>query len=66
MRNQPNGIKFDEVRKVLENNGYEVDNVNGSHYIFRSGSGDHLSIPKKTPVKGIYVRQILALVGGDD
>jgi len=34
IRRNPNNIKFQDLVSWLENNGFSLDRVNGSHYIF--------------------------------
>jgi predicted RNase H-like HicB family nuclease len=40
MRNRPNGIRFDEIVKVLQHYGYIQVRVKGSHHHFRNERGD--------------------------
>jgi predicted RNA binding protein YcfA (HicA-like mRNA interferase family) len=62
MKNQPNGIRFDELRKVLEHNGYTLVRVKGSHHAFQNGSYTYV-VPKHNPVKATYVADVLDLIG---
>ena len=60
MEQQPHGIRYDEAKKVLESQGYEVTTKNGSHRNFRNASGDLLTIKEETPtIKKHYVDKIL-------
>jgi hypothetical protein len=34
----------------------------GSHVIFRSPHGEHLSIPARRPIKPIYIAKFLSLI----
>ncbi|MGH2608026.1 MAG: hypothetical protein ACRDHF_02965 [Tepidiformaceae bacterium] len=44
-----------------------MNNVRGSHHVYRSPAGDHLSIPRHgPPVKAAYVRIVLARTKVDD
>jgi predicted RNA binding protein YcfA (HicA-like mRNA interferase family) len=59
-------VPFDELRRLLEAYGWELDRVNGSHHIFRNGSSK-LSVPFHRPtVKPTYVQQVLALTDEDE
>ena len=63
MKNQPNGIKFEDAEKVLNHYGYVVTTKRGSHRVFRSGKGRHLSVPYKTPaIDKHYVGEILSRI----
>ncbi|MCL1988451.1 MAG: type II toxin-antitoxin system HicA family toxin [Firmicutes bacterium] len=60
MKRQPNGIRFDEAKKVLEHNGYKITSQKGSHRVFRDATGDQLSVPEKKPtIDKQYVAEIL-------
>ncbi|MCM3128999.1 type II toxin-antitoxin system HicA family toxin [Paenibacillus provencensis] len=63
MKNRPNGMRFEEVVKVLEHYGYIVVRIKGSHHIFRNEQGDTFPIPKETPVKTAYVKDVLEKIG---
>ena len=65
MKNQPNGIRFEEAEKVLNYYGYVATTKKGSHRIFRSKNGKHLSVPYKTPaIDKFYVGEILKRIEG--
>lgn len=59
-----NDLRFDEVRKVLEYYGYsmKVPNKGSSHYTFRKSGKNPITIPKKTPIKKIYVEMVKEVV----
>jgi predicted RNA binding protein YcfA (HicA-like mRNA interferase family) len=63
MRNRPNGISFDEIAKVLEESGYILVRVRGSHCHFRNQKGDLITIPKHNPIKAVYVKEVLRRIG---
>ena len=63
MHNQPAGIRFEELQRVLEYCGYQLVRIKGSHAQFRNGAGDVLTIKKETPVKAVYVKYVLRRVG---
>jgi predicted RNA binding protein YcfA (HicA-like mRNA interferase family) len=63
MRNQPNGISYDEAAKVLEGKGYHFNRQNGSHCHFRAKSGDVITVARHEPLKRAYVEEILERIG---
>ena len=63
MRNRPNGIRFSEIAKVLEHHGYIMVRVSGSHHHFRNENGDVITIPNQSPVKAVYVKDVLRRIG---
>ncbi len=62
----PNDMRFNEVKKVLEHEGYKVERPGGgsSHCIFRKEGSDSITIPDKNPVKRIYVKAVKKIVEG--
>ena len=63
MHNRPNGIRFDELTKVLETFGYQFIRINGSHAVFRNEKGDVIVIKKDNPLKAVYVKDVLRRIG---
>lgn len=58
------GMRFDELRKVLENYGYVMTAPKGgsSHYTFRKKGCNPITIPKHEPIKVVYVKMVKAIV----
>lgn len=55
----PSEVRFKEVRRLLENAGYRLDRIHGSHHIFTKDDAEPISIPvHRQKVKPFYVRQI--------
>lgn len=64
MKRQPNGIKFQELAKVLEDNGYIMKPPKGtSHRHFINAQGDVITIKADNPVKAVYVKDVLRRIG---
>ena len=60
MLSQPNGIRFDELAKVLRHYGYELIRQKGSHCQFYNHDKDDLiTIKKESTVKRVYVEDVL-------
>lgn len=53
-------LRFDELKKVLEDLGYEEvrNKKGGSHHTFRKKGRKSITIPKKNTVKVIYVEMV--------
>ncbi|MCL1998982.1 MAG: type II toxin-antitoxin system HicA family toxin [Turicibacter sp.] len=62
MKRQPHGIKYEEAKKVLENNGYKITSQKGSHRSFRDAAGDLVTIKEETPLNKHYIKKILARI----
>ena len=63
MKNQPNGIRMPEADKVLTANGYRLDRQKGSHRQYINAAGDVITIKDETPLKAVYVKDILSRIG---
>jgi len=61
MKRQPNGIRTEEVDKVLRHYNYRLDRQRGSHMQYINDTGDVLTIVARKPtIKKFYVDQILS------
>lgn len=63
IKNNPKNIDFETLKKVLESFGYESNNSGGSHWVFRKSGCDSITIPYKRPVKAIYVKKVIEILG---
>ena len=64
MKDQPNGITFQEASRVLEKKGYHFIRRNSSHCSFRNDSGDIITVvDRKDAVKKVYIAAILERIG---
>ena len=61
-------MRFDELRKVLENYGYTMyqPRSGSSHCTFRKAGKEPITIPKHEPIKIVYVRMVKDVVEGGD
>lgn len=57
-------LRFNELRKVLESYGYQMDapKSGSSHYTFRKHGCLPITIPKHEPIKKIYVEMVKQIV----
>lgn len=63
MKNNPKDVPFEDIKKLLESRGYICSNNSGSHFIFRKENCDHIVIPYNKPIKAIYVKHVLSILG---
>lgn len=60
MKQQPNGIRFKEIVKVLEYYGYNMKSKKGTfHRNFININGDVITIKEENPLKAVYVKDVL-------
>ncbi len=64
LRQNPKDVAFDDLRKVLEDFGFELVRSKGSHFAFRHHELNEMFIlPYRKPhVKTAYVEQFLMIV----
>lgn len=63
----PSPLRFAEIRRQLEEAGYQLVRINGSHHIFDRPGGPLVSIPVHNgKVKFGYGRRIQKIVKGDE
>ena len=57
-------MRFDELRRVLESYGYEMNapRSGSSHYTFRKAGCQPITIPKHEPIKKVYVQMVKEIV----
>lgn len=57
-------LRFDELRRVLESCGYEMNapRSGSSHFTFRKHNCMPITIPKHEPIKKIYVEMVRQIV----
>ena len=62
------GLRFDELRKVLEYYGYEMSGPAGgsSHKTFRKTGHYPIAIPQHEPIKRTYVELVKAIVESEE
>lgn len=63
MKNNPKDVSFEDLHKYLTMHGAVCREGKGSHYYFTLND-KVLSVPRKKPVKAIYVKQAIEMVEG--
>lgn len=60
MERQPNGIRYEEAKKVLEYYGFACVRQKGSHAQFlNKGTGELITVKVENPLKKVYIVDIL-------
>lgn len=62
MRNQPNGIRKEEMHKVLTEIGYELRDTEGSHRQYKKRGNKRFTLVWESPVKAYLVRELLKII----
>lgn len=64
MKQQPNGIRPEEVEKVLGAYGYVPVRQKGSHrHYLNKDTGDLITIKQESPLKKVYIVDVLYRIG---
>ncbi len=62
----PSEVRFAEIQHLLEEHGYQLKRISGSHHIFAKSGERPIPIPvHHGKVKHVYLRQILKAFQGD-
>nr|WP_169785056.1 type II toxin-antitoxin system HicA family toxin [Campylobacter curvus] len=56
LENNPNNVRFEVLKNLLESVGYKATNYGSSHWQFRKAGKDLITIPRQRPIKPIYVK----------
>ena len=62
MRDNPRDWRIEDIKAVADGFGIEYRSSGGSHVVFRSAHGAHVTIPAKRPIKPIYIKMFLSLI----
>ena len=62
LTNNPNGATFDDVRRLLLQEGFTLDRIKGSHYIFKKPGITFIIPVHANRVKSVYVKQLIRLI----
>ena len=59
-----NELRFQELKKVLEYYGYEMNSPRGgsSHYTFRKKGKLPITVPRHEPIKKVYVMMVKTVI----
>lgn len=62
IKNSPNNVTFAQVRKLLENSGFSLERISGSHHVFQRG-GVIFPVPvHNNRVKIVYVKRLIEII----
>ena len=61
-------MRFAELKKVLQSYGYSVSQPKrgSSHYTFRKGGCNPITIPNHEPIKVVYVKMVKEIVESEE
>ena len=62
LKNAPSGATFNDIRSLLLEEGFRLDRVTGSHYIFKKNDLTFVIPVHANRVKSVYVKRVIRLV----
>ncbi|WP_439638148.1 type II toxin-antitoxin system HicA family toxin [Spirulina sp.] len=62
LRNNPQNATFSDIRKILEQEGFTLDRITGSHHIFTKDDVTFVVPVHNNKVKTIYVKRVIELI----
>jgi predicted RNA binding protein YcfA (HicA-like mRNA interferase family) len=62
LKNNPSSATFSDLRKLLEQEGFALDRVTGSHHIFTKNEITFVVPVHSNKVKSIYVKRVIELI----
>ncbi|PSN16201.1 type II toxin-antitoxin system HicA family toxin [filamentous cyanobacterium CCP5] len=62
LKNNPKNATFSDIRKLLEQEGFGLDRVTGSHHVFIKGEITFVVPVHNNKVKTVYVKRVIELI----
>ncbi len=62
LKNNPNDATFADIRKLLDQEGFVLDRITGSHHIFTKDEITFAVPVHNNKVKTIYVKRVIELI----
>ncbi len=62
LKNSPNNATFDQVEKVLLNEGFALERISSSHHVFKRGAVTFVIPVHKNKVKAVYVKRVVEII----
>jgi predicted RNA binding protein YcfA (HicA-like mRNA interferase family) len=65
LKNSPNNVTFENIRKLLELEGFILERISGSHHIFKKSEIIFVVPVHGNRVKSVYVKRIVEIIEGE-
>jgi predicted RNA binding protein YcfA (HicA-like mRNA interferase family) len=62
LKNNPKNATFSDIRKLLEQEGFELNRITGSHHVFTKGEITFVVPVHNNKVKTVYVKRVIELI----
>ena len=62
LKNNPKEATFADIRKLLRQEGFQLDRITGSHHIFKRAAVTFVIPVHNQRVKTVYVKRVIELI----
>ena len=62
IKNNPKDVKFNEIKNILDEHGFVLKRISGSHFIYSKDEITFVIPSHNNKVKEIYVKRIIELI----
>ena len=62
LKQSPHNATFADLRAVLEEEGFVLDRIAGSHHVFRRGAAIFVVPVHNNRMKSVYVKRAIAII----
>ncbi len=62
LKQSPNNATFAQIRKILEQEGFALERITGSHHVFRKEATIFVVPVHKNKVKAVYVKRVVEII----
>ena len=62
LKNNPKNASFSDISRLLEQEGFVLDRITGSHHVFTKSDTTFVVPVHKNRVKTIYVKRVIEII----
>lgn len=62
IKQSPNNVTFAQIRKLLEQEGFMLERITGSHHVFRKEATIFVVPVHKNKVKAVYTKRVVEII----
>ncbi len=66
LKQSPNNATFSQIRKILEQEGFALERITGSHHVFRKEATIFVIPVHKNKVKAVYVKRVVEIIENNE
>jgi len=62
LKQSPNNVTFAQIRRLLEQEGFTLERITGSHHVFKREATIFVVPVHRNKVKAVYVKRIVEII----